>query len=60
MDEPEFGVDVSGFNASLPNIGAYDMKALPELDLELQDDDISEIITGSVTVDDDEEGVSLL
>ncbi|KAI7875688.1 hypothetical protein K492DRAFT_240153 [Lichtheimia hyalospora FSU 10163] len=55
VDEPEFAVDVSGFNASLPNIGAYDMKALPELDLELQDDDIPEIITGSVTVDDEEE-----
>lgn len=56
-DEPELAVDVSGFEYTLPNIGAYDMKALPELDLELQDDDAPEIITGNTsTLDDDEEG----
>ncbi|CDH52934.1 predicted protein [Lichtheimia corymbifera JMRC:FSU:9682] len=57
VDEPELAVDVSGFESTLPNIGAYDIKTLPELDLELQDDDTPEIITGNTsTLDDDEEG----
>lgn len=57
-DEPELAVDVSGFKHSLPNIGAYEMKSLPELDLELQDEDTPEIITGNkdaATLDDDDE-----
>lgn len=38
------------------------MKSLPELDLELQDEDTPEIITGNkdaATLDDDDEGMSL-
>lgn len=57
VDEPELAVDVSGFESTLPNIGAYDIKTLPELDLELQDDDTPEIITGNTSTLDDDEGM---
>ncbi|KAI9323312.1 hypothetical protein BX666DRAFT_42989 [Dichotomocladium elegans] len=53
--EPRVTVDLSGFSGALPNIGAYEIKALDPYELNFDDDDdVERIIQGRHAGDDDE------